>query len=97
MQEEWSFEGWQQGWKRRMAAMRERLLIVLKAGKIVGEAWHGGSAQVRLWPNCAPFLPEYKTPEYIADHLINRHGGFGTILYVDGVAYRLGLPMEAGQ
>ena len=47
-----------------MAAMRERLLAALKAGKAVGEAWHEASAQVRLWPICSPFLPQYKSGKF---------------------------------
>lgn len=30
-----------------------------------------------VWPDCSPFYPNYNTPEFIADHLINREYELG--------------------
>jgi hypothetical protein len=44
------------------------LKSALEAGKKINQSG-------RIWPDCSPFYPQYNTPEYLADHLVNRELG----------------------
>ena len=90
---DFDFGAWQAAFDARLAAHRERVLAALSAGRSVVE--HMGQVD-SVWPKIdAPvFIAPYNTdPVYLAEHLMNRHRGFGFDHTIDGVRYHLG---EAG-
>lgn len=91
-----AYDEWYANWKAERAAARVRteaaLLAAFQAGKIVVEKY--GDAWESRWSKAnGTFIKSARTPEYLTAHLMSRHVGFGTDLFVDGV--NIGMYAEA--
>jgi len=85
---DFNFEQWQRDQEAKKNSLQSRIRTALDNGKFVGEQIR--KEYTSLWPACSPFYPEVSTPAYLAEHLINRHFGFGFELIVDGIRYYAG-------
>jgi hypothetical protein len=80
-----TFDAWRLDYDRRRAALRARLVAVLAAGGNVFErnvprAWPAHAPGIRAtWSiGSGKFIEPFDSdPNYLADHLVARHFGFG--------------------
>jgi len=83
------FEQWQQHNRERREAMRSRLITALINRDVIIERL--GSVVTQWYLGKRSFIEPYASdPDYIADHLVSRHFGFGTPISINGVRYNLG-------
>ena len=61
-------------WKDQQKIKRENRINDLKKALSLGKKIVQSG---RIWPDCSPFLPQYNTPDYLAEHIENREYGFG--------------------
>lgn len=85
---------WRADYDRRRAELLELLAVELTAGRHVLEI--RGNTVKDWYPGSGPFLEPYNSdPRYLAEHLQNRHFGFGWILELGGRRYELGKPVQS--
>lgn len=78
-EEPWSFEQWQREQETRYASIQRRMRETLERGGAVIETLGTREKAWRL--GNGPFIePHNSDPVYLADHLISRHRGFGTLV-----------------
>jgi hypothetical protein len=72
---------WRAAREKEVAELRAAVHAALSAGGTVRETFTSGA--VVLWPEQSPFVPSAsRNPDYLTDHLMARHAGFGTGLEV---------------
>lgn len=88
------YDTWSAGFERRMVEHAARVRDVLAAGGTVRETF--GLCDKEWTKGSGPFIEPWNSdPAYLAEHLMNRHRGFGTTHEIAGASYRLGQKVGA--
>lgn len=79
MELDFDFDAWQKEQNTKRANRRAELERAFRDGKKVREQM---PRKINIWPDCSPFVPEYNTPENLAEHVESREYGFGWALTI---------------